>query len=48
MAVDYDDWKTSDPADRERCEEHGYDLPCLLCRTEYHESCEDAKREEGA
>jgi hypothetical protein len=47
MGDPFDNWKQTDPSDRDLCEEHGHPIPCAICRMEHAESLEDAKREEA-
>ncbi len=44
--MDYDAWLENDPNDREWCHEHGYAIPCRVCRMEAAEARNDAQREE--
>jgi len=46
MPVDFDTWLTRDPGDAEVCEEHGRQIPCPICRLEYAEAMEEARRKE--
>jgi hypothetical protein len=41
--MSYDDWKTSEPDDRETCGEHGRIKPCWECKREALEVAAEEK-----
>ncbi len=47
MPQSFDDWLTTDPADREPCV-HGRDWHCFECQWERLEQREEAQRNEQA
>jgi hypothetical protein len=46
MSDPFDDWLTSNPHERDSCEEHDHYKPCPFCRVQTAERLYDRQREE--